>query len=417
VTKRICLVSAGHVSTCPRMHKAADALAGAGYEVRWVFVSWTNSWSAHDAALLRRSPWEGDRIRMTWPFGAVGRIRSGLRFRARRAAGTAVDRLQVTELFRTHGRAVDEIRDRILRRPSDLIYGGTEGGMAPAYEAARALGVPYALDLEDLYGASRRIGSDPSMDDSLADAVEQAAIPGATFCTVPSRPIAAAYRSRFAREFVVVHNAFPLPDRAPDFEAMRAGPLRLCWFSQTIGAGRGLEEVVEAIGISGVPVELRLMGNPTAGYRESLDTLARRVTRDLVISWSEPVSPESVTDWCRGSDVGLCVEAKEPLNKDLCLSNKSLVYPLAGLALACTDTRGQRELAQDFAEGVRYYEPGDPPGLAHILQRWSNDRADLLRARRASWEAARTRWHWAHAEERGRLLGLASGVLGGNWVA
>jgi hypothetical protein len=38
---RVALVTAGHLSTCPRMLKAADALAGEGYEVIVVSTSST----------------------------------------------------------------------------------------------------------------------------------------------------------------------------------------------------------------------------------------------------------------------------------------------------------------------------------------------------------------------------------------
>jgi hypothetical protein len=411
VTKRVCIVSSGHMSTCPRMLKAADALYEEGIDVRWVSVRWTKSWSAHDDLLVRKRGWEADPVWMTDVRGLLPRLRSSLRFRARRAARIPIVELDAVNVFRTHTRAVDEIRDRIMRKPTDLIYAGTEGGMAPAFESACALGVPYALDLEDLYSASR---GNSSVDDALARVVETLVLPDAMFCTVPSEPIAAAYGSRVAGEFAVVHNTFPLPGKCPDFDDTQVTkPLRLCWFSQTIGGDRGLEEVLSAIRISGAPVALRLMGNPEAGYRERFGNLANDMHPGITVSWDTPVPPDAVVDWCRGSDVGLCVEQPGSLNKNLCLSNKALVYPLAGLALACTETEGQMGLARDFGLGARYYPPGKPEALARIIREWSEDRRGLLRARRASWEAARKRWHWAHPEERGRLVGLVLRALNG----
>lgn len=395
------------------MHKAATTLAAEGFHIRWVFVSWTRSWATHDDIIVRGARWKADPISMTGLLGCVTRFRTSRRFKARRRGVKQVAPQNESELFRTHGRVVDEIRDRILRQPTDLVYAGTEGAMAPAYEAARILGVPYALDLEDLYSASHGAVGAPSLDDSLADAVEQVVIPPASFRTTSSRPIAAAYAARYSGEFAVLHNTFTLPSRAPDFTAESKGPLRLCWFSQTIGAGRGLEEIIEAIGLSRIPTALRLMGEPMVGFREHVTRLASRIGTGFSLSWSPLIAPDSIVDWCRPSEVGLCGELRTPLNRALCLTNKALLYPLAGLALACTDTEGQRELAQDFGEGVQYYTPGDPRGLAEILKAWWGDRGGLLRARRASWEAARARWHWTHAEERGKLLALVSSVLGG----
>jgi hypothetical protein len=37
--------------------------------------------------------------------------------------------------------------------------------------------------------------------------------------------------------------------------------------------------------------------------------------------------------------------------------------------------------------------------------------SQLAAARHASWDAARTRWHWEHAAERGALLAVAAKAL------
>jgi hypothetical protein len=314
-------------------------------------------------------------------------------------------------LFRAHSRVFDELRDRILRQPSDLIIGGTEGGMAPAYSAALARRIPYALDLEDFYGESR--GEGGAREDRLARDVEDAAVPLASFCTVPSQATATAYSGRFRREFDVVHNTFPLPSQAPDLSRESTGPIRLCWFSQTIGADRGLEEVVTALGVAAVPAELRLMGHPVRGYREALRSLGEGLAPRVDLTCRTPVSPEGVVDWCRQSEIGLAVERKVPRNKDLCLSNKALLYPHAGLALACTNTAGQLELQMGLGAGVRYYRAGYPSELSALLRIWSDDRRGLLRARRASWEAARSRWHWGHPEEHGQSVELVNRALTG----
>ena len=118
-------------------------------------------------------------------------------------------------------------------------------------------------------------------------------------------------------------------------------------------------------------------------------------------------------DACRGADVGLALETGRTLSRQLCLTNKAFTYVLAGLAVAVTDTRGQRELADDLGEGAILYKPGDVAALSAGLRRWADDGAELLRAKRACWEAARRRWHWEHPLERGALLGAVAGVFKG----
>src|SRR5215470_3405633 len=80
---RVCVVTAGHLSTCPRMLKAADALAGAGYSVRIVsarYIAWATDADV-EICRTRAKTWDWtvvDYSRATAP-GIY--LRSGLRFR------------------------------------------------------------------------------------------------------------------------------------------------------------------------------------------------------------------------------------------------------------------------------------------------------------------------------------------------
>jgi hypothetical protein len=105
------------------------------------------------------------------------------------------------------------------------------------------------------------------------------------------------------------------------------------------------------------------------------------------------------------------LEQAHVLNRDLCLCNKLFTYMLAGLALACTDTKGQRPLAEDLGAGAVLVRPGDVATLAAGLKRWADDVQGLARAKRACWEAARRRWHWEHPLERGALLRVVAGAF------
>ena len=169
---------------------------------------------------------------------------------------------------RVHGpimRAVSAI-------PADLIYGGTTGALAAIAEAARRSGTPYAIDLEDFH-SGETLGPGAPFIDALATRVERDAMKDAVFVTTSSESIADAYRERYNVATSVVHNTFPLPEQAPDFTRADPGVLRLYWFSQTIGPGRGLDEAVVALGRSGVRAELVLRGRLHDGYLDALRVL------------------------------------------------------------------------------------------------------------------------------------------------
>jgi hypothetical protein len=79
--------------------------------------------------------------------------------------------------------------------------------------------------------------------------------------------------------------------------------------------------------------------------------------------------------------------------------------------VAFTDTPGQRVLALDLGPGALLYPPGQPASLAEGLRRWAESGDLLRRAKIAAWEAAKRRWHWEHAQERGALLAAVAGAL------
>src|SRR5438309_1324230 len=79
---RICVITAGHLATCPRMLKAADTLAAAGHSVRLVSTRHVDWAVAADADVRRRRPgawtWmEVDYSRATAP---LARLRGGARY-------------------------------------------------------------------------------------------------------------------------------------------------------------------------------------------------------------------------------------------------------------------------------------------------------------------------------------------------
>src|SRR5689334_914919 len=161
------------------------------------------------------------------------------------------------------------------RRPRTLC-------MAARPAPARRLGIPYGIDFEDLHSAET-LGGDAVTIDTLAARIEHAVSSRAAFVTASSDAIGAAYRDRYGVEAATIHNAFALPAAAPSFERPDRSRLRVYWFSQTIGIGRGLEEAIEALGRAGIPAELTLRGRPQPGYLEQLTALAAQQPSPVAI--------------------------------------------------------------------------------------------------------------------------------------
>jgi glycosyltransferase involved in cell wall biosynthesis len=405
---RICIVIDAHLSTCPRMLKAADALADAGYDVR-VISTRTTAWAMRaDEEVVRRrtGKWRWHPVDESSGRNVARWAASGMRMRAARTlsrfAGPRRIPLEIAAMAQC--RAHPALVRAAASEPADLIFGGTARGLVAAASAARRLGVPFGLDLEDFHSAEAGASRSGNLQNALARRIEAKLLPRAAFLTAGSAAIANEYASRYGVRPVPVNNTFELPDAPPSFETIPQDGLRLYWFSQTIGADRGLEDAIRAIGMAGIPATLTLRGNVAVAYLQTLRSLVREVAPRLQLIHAEPAAPDSMIALARNHDVGLALEQRTPLNRDLCLTNKAFTYLLAGLAVVFTDTTGQRALADDIGEGGFRFAPGDVGSLARQLAQWGADPAALRRAKKASWTAAKRRWHWEHQDERGALL-------------
>jgi glycosyltransferase involved in cell wall biosynthesis len=409
---RITVVTSGHLSTCPRMVKSADALAEAGYDVSVVATRHERWATAADVDARSRRTWPVDVIDYRRGGGGSTYWRTGAEHRAARAVAAAIGvaRAPLPIVARAFARVHAPIVRAISAIPADLIYGGTTGALAAIAEAARGMGTPYALDLEDFHSAET-LGPEAPFIDALATRVERDALRDAVFATASSEAIAEAYRERYDVGAAVVHNTFPLPAQAPDFTRADPAVLRIYWFSQTIGPGRGLDQAVAALGRSGVTAELVVRGRPHDGYLDSLRRLAAAEAPQLTLVHQPPAAPDAMVDLARGYDVGLALDYGAPLNRTLCMTNKAFIYVLAGVAVAMFDTPGQHDLAVDFGRAAALVPAGDVDALAGAFTRWAADPAALDCAKRTAWQAASRRWHWEHEAERGTLYRLVREVL------
>jgi glycosyltransferase involved in cell wall biosynthesis len=203
---------------------------------------------------------------------------------------------------------------------------------------------------------------------------------------------------------LVLYNVSPLLSAAelvsPAKRLRRAG-IRLHWFGQTIGRGRGLEEAVEALGLlAAEPVELHLRGSVTADFRSLLERLARRSGVRDKISFDLPVFSDDLVNTLDQYDVGLALERPDQPNYSLAATNKLLSYFLAGLAVAATDTPGHREILEQTSAAGFLYAAGDPRALAEGLRQWLSNHESLVAAQEAAWKTARERFCWDIEKEK-----------------
>lgn len=393
------------------MLKAADSLQAAGYDVRVVCSEFLEWCIAAERELLQERTWRRRPVKWRknqepWLYHTT-RARHRLYRWAANAASPQI--LSLGTLAKASCRVASELVKATTEEPCDLVYAGTARGIAVGAVAASRCGAALAVDLEDFHTAEQPEGRDGNRVHRLMAEIERRVIPQCAFYTTSSTPIAAELERLYSRTPVVLHNVFRLPRQAPTLQPHSKGRLRLIWFSQYIGANRGLEDVVAACRLSGIPVRLGLAGNETAF---SKNLVGNCVSANLEIRLLGVLPPDQLEGACRNWDIGLALEPGFSQNNCLALSNKICTYALAGLAIAATDTPGQRELETEFGPGIHYYRSGDASMLADGLRRWADAPSLLTQAKEASWNAAVRRWRWDHSAEEGALLAAVETAIG-----
>ena len=389
------------------MLKAADALASAGYRVRVVSTKSTPWATAADSAVRETRQWDWKVVDYDHVSGKALRIKSGLRFRAMQAIANAVGaaHVPISIAIRAYSRMHDEIVRAVVAEPADVIYGGTTGALAAVAESAARLGVPYGIDFEDFHSGEHG-GAGSELTNALATRIERHVIGGAAFTTAGSPMIADAYRHMHGVRPLPIHNTFSILDEHAI--AGWNGVLRLYWFSQTLGHGRGLDDVVRAAGEIRNPIELHLRATPIAQYLDSLRRLQAAVAPNLKLVVHDASGPDDMVRLATPYDAGLSCEEPVVVNRRLNLANKIFTYLAAGIPVILSRTPAQAALERDLGEAAFGYECGDVAALARHFEALAVNASLRRCARSAASDAATRRWHWEHPDDRGALLAAVS---------
>jgi glycosyltransferase involved in cell wall biosynthesis len=407
----ICLITTGQPSTNPRLVKEADALVEAGHTVRVLCAHWAVWADVADRTFL-----QSRRFQCTY-VGGRRSVRSlpHLWTRVRHRVGRELVRFPGVKATRhwALSRVTPELQRASQRIEADLYIAHNLGALPAAASAARQHGAAFGFDAEDFHSGMSPNSADLSPTDVAIDTIERELLPRCDYVTAASPLIALSY----ARKYPIptphtILNVFPLNERPSTFRpSSRHAPLRVCWFSQTLGLGRGLEDVIRAMGtLVEHDLELHLLGHCSIEYRKTLErTSVAAGFPKASIHFHSPIRPDLVVSWASQFDVGLAAEQPTSTNANICLSNKLFSYLLSGNAVIATATDGQRQLMESSPGAGFCYQPGDAAGLAAKLRVWCEDRDKLAAARRRAWDYGTVRFNWDF--EKSKFLHIVQTLL------
>ncbi len=412
---KVCIVTSGCLSSGPRVVKEADALSGAGYDV-CVVTSQTMDWmEASDRRLAQGKAWTYSALR--WDGGTTGsrwlRTYSGVR----QMLCGSLRRLNPTGfglVNRVVNRVFSEQRRAVMDQRADLYIAHNLAALPVAACAARARGVMYAFDAEDDHLGELSQTQQASWAADLIRRIESKYLPSCAYITAASDGIADELASRYSiPRPTPIYNVFPWSDRKKlDGRLLdrRGRRVSLYWYSQVIGLDRGLQDLLRAASRLKGDFEIHLRGHCDPQVSNELLGLAHQGGVADRLYFHEPVHPDELLSRTAEHDIGLALEQPVNRNKLITCSNKLFFYLLAGLAVAATDTAGQRSVMPSCSGAGFLYPPGDFESLAAQLQPLIDSPGLLQKTKAAALISAKNRWNWESEGEK--LMAPVRQVLG-----
>jgi len=408
---RICLVGAANLTNNPRLLREADFLAQ-HHDVRVVCVGSSREAAEADARLMARRSWRLQRVesaRADWLPSEVGRtawFRSAFARTRRRLAESAFRFVRSQGLAeRSVCASLGELCSLAAAQPADWFVAHTQPALPAAAAAAAKWNARLGFDCEDLLS---------EMGDEFCEAnrrIEKKYLARCDYITATSNAMA-EYLSKAhgVPPPVVLYNVLPLSladGLLPPAQRPAHTKLRLHWAGQTIGMDRGLQDAFEACAGLGDQIEIHLRGKVSDLDKAALLAHAGRFQIADRVHVHPRIDSDELIHSMAEHDVGLALERHQNRNYNLTVTNKVFSYMLAGLAIAATDTVGQREVLSQAPGAGILYPAGDAASLRKLLQSWLNHPQQLARARQAAWDAARSRFCWD--VEQGKFAQLFAG--------
>lgn len=401
--KEILILSGSHLCHNPRVIKEACALENAGFKVQ-VLGGWFDSeLKARDEELVKK-------LRINFqPVHDLTKEplrRSWLRMCGRMAK--EIHRRTGLESHWQLGYFGTALRKALRRSKTDFVIAHSEQALwaishlrSPIsdFRSSRQL---IGADMEDWFSEDLPPETRKNRPTGLIRSIERKALREGQYATCTSLAMSKALSNEYCcRPPTVIYNAFPWKDRANldgQFNDRRNRSIpSIHWYSQTIGADRGLGDLFGALPFLKHDAEIHLRGKPTIGFEDWLALKVPEKWRKRV--FVHPlVSNKELLSRIAEHDIGFAGEMRISRNRDLTITNKILHYLLGGLAVVASDTVGQSEVAARADSAVRLYQSENVESLALTLNDFLSVAQNLQMAKSAALDAARTRFCWEKQE-------------------
>jgi len=397
--KRVCLITTNHISTNPRLVKEAIALDEAGFDVSIIFSQHTEQYAEEDFRILKQHPnWKYDLVNWTGKTysSKSKRAFTGILQKFARASGINRNSKFLFRIILNRNYFFQLQAARAAR--ADLYIAHNAGALAVAAEAAKRIGAEYAFDAEDFHRGE-------AVDILYFRAVkfiEDLFLPGAMYVSAASPLISREYRLLYPQvKITTVLNVFSRPKEHDELPSKTNHPLKLFWFSQTVGTDRGIQDIIQALKlIESRRIQLHIYGAISEMVSKEFENLIGSLTFQYTpVLFHQPVSPDRLLEIAAMFDIGFASEPGFCTNNKIALSNKIFTYLVGGNAIMFSDTPAQELFYTEHPDIGFLYKSGDSKFLSECLLKYDDDRELLLQHKIKSKLLYRDVYNWEKEKE------------------
>ncbi len=359
-------MSLGQPSTNPRLLKEALWFSEKGYKVYVLYCFWSN-WGYHsDKKIIANNP------SINWseiggnPYTKkLAYFYTRFRFKIFRLIASKFPR---SLYWAEHSicRCSTELLQTGITINASLYIAHNLGTLPVTGKIASTLNMPFVFDAEDFHRGQNVTGS---IEFKQHSRIENYWMPKARLITVASPLIADKYKQLLSLESLLINNVFSIKN-APHLNTNTCLPVKLFWFSQTIGKGRGLEEILTALRKFPIPkFSITIMGDLNSEMENYLRSFVLDEKKMIVdLKFLRPVEPNKIFEIAANHDIGLAIEPGSNENNDLIYTNKLFTYLLAGNAILFSSTRAQKLFYNRHDNIGWIYPTGNIDKLVLILE-------------------------------------------------
>ncbi len=409
---RILILIGAHLCTAPRPQKEADLLAKAGHDITVCGVWFDEELVERDRQIIANK---------AWLFQPVLDFRSSRDNRWQHLMVRLQARI-VRTLFRRFGwfspsllgYGVRKLLKEARTRKADLTIVHSESGLWVG-RSLLSQGLQVGVDFEDWFsrdllpGAIRPVRQLEQLERFLAQ--------HCIYCLTTSQALSESIASTYnVPRPTVIYNAFSQSNIAENDTAdklYQQSTIKLHWFSQKIGPGRGLELLFQALHQldlnSDYSIEIYLRGQHSEETRYWVNSQVPNAWRSHIFLEST-VSNEKLLACTAQYDIGLALEQSTPPSRNLTITNKLFQYLQAGLAVIATPTAGQREILTQNPQVGALMLDFTPEAFVAVLEPLVRSPQRLIQAKRAARQKFEKHYAWEHQQHK--LLTAVDRALG-----